>query len=237
MNDIIFFKSGSHRATEKIKRIKIPHISLWSMTYGGTAGTSIMMCLANDFEKIKSIKGVSKLKSLPKGEWGSRNENKALGIVFQEHKIGANLKQNVNAAINKQKKVSRRSGAVVSGSDLSMLESELAKLDVELEAVEAKRNVIFEKIAKLKASTIIGDIDKSASFMPWQKNLTNEEIGFIIGSMNRYGVAGKITDENWTSVKFDAIKNVLLEIKEHHSSNLSELGGKLLAGLYYKFNV
>ncbi len=70
----VFFKVGSHRAAEKIKRAGVESASLYNMSLNGTAAEDMLMAAKSDYEKVKDIKGVgaAKEKLTSKGEWNIR---------------------------------------------------------------------------------------------------------------------------------------------------------------------
>ncbi len=85
-NGYCFVKSISHRSTDKIKREKIPYISLYSLFWSASAGTSMLLVKKADYEKIKNIKGVGKCveKLSHEGEWFSRRENDKIDTEFRK---------------------------------------------------------------------------------------------------------------------------------------------------------
>jgi hypothetical protein len=80
---MIFVKSTSHRASEKIRKEKIPYITLYSFSGSRSASTTVMLMKKVDFEKIKSIKGVHSSQKLI-GVWNSRKESDSIHKSFRE---------------------------------------------------------------------------------------------------------------------------------------------------------
>lgn len=77
------YKSTSHRSSYKVNQAGIKNISLWSLTYGDSASTSLHLCFLEDFNKISHIKGIKKLSGLPKKHtFFSRHESKELDKYF-----------------------------------------------------------------------------------------------------------------------------------------------------------
>ena len=85
-NGYCFVKSISHRSTDKIKREKIPYISLYNLFWKSTAGTSMLLVKKSDYEKIKDIKGVGNCveKLSHEGEWFSRREDDKIDTEFRK---------------------------------------------------------------------------------------------------------------------------------------------------------
>jgi predicted ABC-type ATPase len=85
----VFTTLGSHRASDKVKRMGVDYVSLYSFTTGsGSAGSSVVMLKKTDYEKLKGIKGVGNAKeSLPSNHhWFSREENSRYKAVFDKHR-------------------------------------------------------------------------------------------------------------------------------------------------------
>jgi hypothetical protein len=82
----VFSKIGSHRAEQKVKRMGVEYISLYSFGGSqGTAGASNIFISEKDYDKIKGIIGVSNSKKAIKGDNHifSRGENKKVDSVFR----------------------------------------------------------------------------------------------------------------------------------------------------------
>lgn len=55
----VFVKINSHRASDYVKRTRIPNISFWNLYVSGSAGQSVHLINESDYNKIKDITGVS----------------------------------------------------------------------------------------------------------------------------------------------------------------------------------
>ena len=85
-NGYVFSKVGSHRAEQKVKRMGVEYITLYSFGGSqGTAGASNIFISEKDYDKIKGIIGVSNSKKAIKGDNHifSRGENKKVDSVFR----------------------------------------------------------------------------------------------------------------------------------------------------------
>src|SRR5690606_12645412 len=101
-------------------------------------------------------------------------------------------------------------------SQEEILTKEIEKIDEEIITLEKKREELQEQKTKIIAAEILDGKGNAQSkpFMPWQKELTDEEVEFIISAINRYGSGDhpKASKDNWLSIKFDYINGVLQKI-------------------------
>lgn len=79
----VFVKFGSHRSREKAISKDIQYVSIWSFNSKMSAGSSINLMSESDYNKIKSIVGITLVKSI-KGTWYQRDENKKLANLFRK---------------------------------------------------------------------------------------------------------------------------------------------------------
>lgn len=122
-------------------------------------------------------------------------------------------------------------------AEISRLQTEIAKHDTDiaryqenLRNSEANKNELAAKLA-----VHIGK--ENEDLMPWQKELTTEEIEFICSAINRYGEVGhpNATVKNWKGFKYNYVKDILLKIID--DSHLSADGIATKESVLNKLNI
>lgn len=128
---------------------------------------------------------------------------------------------------------------------IEKLKSEIKKQDDDIARYQKNIDDINETKAKLMLKLNEKEKTTSDSMMPWQKELSQDEIEFIVSAINRYGNRQhpKATVINWVDYKFSYVKDVLSEIKtpnmERSSTGnpLNENGTLIMFALIKKFKI
>ncbi len=135
-----------------------------------------------------------------------------------------------NISVNKFNQIDTDKEIARLQSEIAQHDADIARYQENLKNSEANKN---ELVAKLNEHTAIENED----LMPWQKELTPDEIEFICSAINRYAETGhpNATLKNWKGFKYPYVKDILSKITD--ASHLSAEGIATKESIFQKLNI